>query len=106
MKKNNKTKFVEGKIVGAALSVAAGIVLVSESGKKFLGDIRKKSAEFHAYLAPQFKKMKEVGEKEYDSFVKTAMKTYAQKKRLSEKEKKEIISHAKKSWKHIKKHSS
>jgi len=106
MKKNNRAKIIEGRIVGAALGVAAGIVLVSESGKKFLVDVRKKSAEFHAYLAPRFKKMKKVGENEYDSFVKKAMETYSQKKHLSEKEKNEIISHAKKSWKHIKKHLS
>ncbi|RJQ23137.1 hypothetical protein C4565_10935 [Candidatus Parcubacteria bacterium] len=104
MKKNNRAKIIEGRLIGAALSIAAGIILVSESTKKFLGDVKKKSAEFHAYIAPQFKKMKQVGEEEYNSFIKTAMETYAQKKRLSEKEKKEIIAHAKKSWKHIKKH--
>jgi len=106
MKKNNRAKVIEGRIVGAILGVAAGIAVASESGKKFLGDVQKKSAEFHAYLAPQLKKVKEVGEKEYDSFVKTAMKTYAQKKHISEKESKEIVSRAKKSWKHIKKHLS
>ena len=103
--KRNKMKLVEGAVIGAALGIAAGLVLAPESGKKFRSDIKKKSVEFHAYLAPRFKKMKKVGEEQYNSFVKDAMKTYAKAKRLSEKEESEVVAHTKKSWKHIKKHS-
>jgi len=94
---------VEGAFVGAALGIAAGIVLAPESGKKFRADMKKKSAEFHAYLAPRFKALKKVGGEEYNSFVKNAMTSYAKAKRLSESEKKDLVTHAQKSWKHIKK---
>jgi hypothetical protein len=100
-----KTTTVEGKLISAALSIAAGIVLISGSGKKFMNDVEKKSAEFHAYLAPRFRKMKKIKEEEYGLLVKSAAKTYALGKRLSEKEKNYLVAHAKKSWKHIKKHS-
>lgn len=106
MKKNNRMRVIEGRLISAALGIAAGIALLPESGRVFVGDVRKKSAEFHAYLAPRFKKIKTVGTEEYSSFVKNAMETYAKTKRLSEKEKKVLVIHAKKSWKHIKKHSS
>ena len=105
MTKNNKMKLVEGGLIGAALGMAAGIVIMSEAGQKLGGDVKKKSAEFHAYLAPRFKKMKKVGEAEYNSFLKEAMKSYVKAKGLSVEEEKHLISHAKKSWKHIKKHS-
>ena len=78
-------------------------MLAPESGKKFRGDIKKKSAEFYAYLAPRFKKMKKVGGEEYDSFVQNAIKSFAKTKHLSKKEISSLISQAKKSWKHIKK---
>lgn len=106
MNKSNKIKLIEGGIVGAVLGVAAGILLTPESGKKFRGDIKKKSAEFQAYLAPKFKKLKEVGEEGYDSFVKEAIKSYSKAKGLSEEEKRMFISDAKNSWKQIKKHLS
>lgn len=106
MKKNNRMKVIEGRLISAALGIAAGIALLPESGRIFIGDVKKKSAEFHAYLAPRFKKIKKVGEKEYNSFVENTMETYTKTKHFSEKEKKALIVHAKKSWKHIKKHSS
>lgn len=105
MKTKTKMNLVEGAVVGAALGIAAGIVLAPESGKKFRTDIKKKSAEFHAYLAPRFKVLKKVGEEEYDSLVKNAIKTYGKAKRLSESEGKDLVTHAKKSWKQIKKHA-
>ena len=76
MKKNNTIKVIKSGLVGATLGVAAGIMLAPESGKKFRGDIKKKSAEFYAYLAPKLKKIKKVGEEEYDSFVQNAIKSF------------------------------
>ncbi len=106
MKKNNTIKLIEGGLIGAALGIAAGIILAPESGKKFRNDVKKKSAEFHAYLAPQFKKMKKVGEKEYDVLINKAVKSYTKTRRLSEKEGKDLIAQAKKSWGHIKKQAA
>src|SRR3989344_439891 len=103
MKKNNTIKVIEGGLVGMTLGVAAGIMLAPESGKKFRGDIKKKSAEFYAYLAPKLKKIKKVGEEEYDSFLNNAIKSFAKTKHLSKKEISSLVSQAKKSWKHIKK---
>lgn len=106
MKKNNTIKVIKGGLIGAALGIAAGIILAPESGKKFRSDIKKKSAEFHAYLAPRFKKMKKVGEKEYDSLINRAVESYSKTKHLSEQEGKDLIAQAKKSWEHIKKQAS
>lgn len=52
MKKNNRIKVIEGRLISVALGIAAGIAFFPESGKIFVDDVRKKSAEFHAYLAP------------------------------------------------------
>ncbi|MHB0978347.1 MAG: YtxH domain-containing protein [Minisyncoccota bacterium] len=103
MKKNNTIKLIEGGLIGAALGIAAGIILAPESGKKFRNDVKNKSAEFHAYLAPRFKKMKRVGEKEYDLLINKAAKSYTKTKSLSEKEGRALIAEAKKSWEYIKK---
>ncbi len=103
--KSETLKIVEGGLISAALGIAAGIVLAPEAGKKFSDDLRKKSAEFHAYLAPRFENLKRVSQEGYDSFVKTGAETYAKAKHISATEKKDLVSHAKKSWKHIKKHS-
>lgn len=97
--KNNKLKIVGSGLVGAAIGVAAGIVLAPESGKKFRGDVKKKSAELKAYLKPKLNNLKKKGKSEYSLFVKTIKKT-------SKKAKKEIpvlISSAKKAKKQIKK---
>ncbi len=105
-KKGKKAKAIGGKFISAALGIAAGIALIPESGGKFFKDAKKKSAEFHAYLAPQFEEKKRVGKQEYHSSVKNAMESYAKIKHLSEKEKKGLVSQAKELWKHIQKHSS
>jgi gas vesicle protein len=96
MNKNNKIKLVEGGLIGVALGVAAGIALAPKSGKEFRGDIKKKSAEFYTYLAPQLKKIKVIGEKEYDSFLHDAMATYVKVKLFSEKEGADLLTHIKK----------
>ncbi len=110
MKKNNtkKTtmKAVEGRLVSAALGIAAGIALIPSSGKKFGSDVQKKSAQFHAYLAPRAKKLKKIGKESYDLFVTDSAKKFAKAKRLSEKEGTALATHAKKSWKHIAKHAA
>lgn len=103
MKKNTTIKLIEGGLIGAALGIAAGIMLAPKSGKKIRGTVKNKYAEFMAYLAPQFKKIKHIGEDGYDTFVKDAVKTYTKTKKLTEKEGKDLLVHAKKSWKHIKK---
>jgi gas vesicle protein len=90
--KNSKLKMVRSGLVGAAIGVAAGIVLAPESGKKFRSDIKKKSVDIKAYLKPKLKKLEKKGKKEYTLFVKNIKKT-------SKKVKKEIpvlVSSAKK----------
>lgn len=93
-----------GALVGAALGVAAGLLLAPESGKKLRGDLKKKSAEFYAHLSPRIKKMKKIGEKEYGKFVKNAAKSYGKAKRLSSKQQKALITEAQRTWKHLQKH--
>ena len=104
--KNNRRggKLLGGALVGAALGVAAGLLLAPESGKKLRGDLKKKSAEFYAHLSPRIKKMKKIGEREYGQFVKNAAKNYGKAKRLSSQQQKILVTEAQKSWKHLQKH--
>jgi len=101
MKKGNAVKMIEGGIIGAALGIAAALVLAPKSGKKFRGDVSKKAAEFQAYLAPRFKKMKDIGEEEYNNLVQKSIKTFAKAKRLTAEEGQDLVNHAKKSWEDI-----
>lgn len=93
-----------GALVGAALGVAAGLLLAPESGKKLRGDVKKKSAEFYAHLSPKIKKLKKIGENEYGEFVKNAAKNYGKAKRLSSRQQKVLVAEAQKTWKHLQKH--
>ena len=83
MKKGNALKLLEGALVGAALGAAAGLLLAPESGKDLRKDLKRKSAEFYRHLAPELKKVKKMGEKEYQAAVKKAMATYSKAKKLS-----------------------
>jgi len=103
-KKMKRSRLLEGALIGAALGVAAGLLLAPESGKKLRHDIKKRSAEFYAHLSPRLKRLKRISEQEYKAFVKNAAKSYGQAKKLSQKETKIIAAHAQKSWKHLKKH--
>ncbi len=105
-KKSAKKKgggLLAGALVGGALGVVAGM-LESESGQKMQKNFMKLSGDFLNYIAPQIKKMKEVGEPEYEAFVAEKAKSYAKAKKLSLAEAKILAAKAKHSWKHIKKH--
>ncbi len=103
--KNNKIKLLEGGLIGAALGVAAGIFLSStDAGKKLGGELKDKSADFYAYLAPRIKKMKKMGEAEFKLFVKNAAQNYSKAKKLTVEEGETLVSEAAKAWKHLKKH--
>lgn len=104
MKKGNALKLLEGALVGAALGAAAGLLLAPESGKALRRNAKRKTAEFYKQLAPQLKRMKKMGEKEYKAAVHTAMAGYKKAKKLSEKEARELTQEAHASWKELKKH--
>ena len=104
--KKNKGGVLMGTLVGAALGAAAGILLAPESGKKIRKDIKNKSAEFYAYLAPQLKKIKKLGQAEFKVLVENTAKNYSKAKKLSLKEEKVLIERAQNSWNHLKRHLS
>ncbi len=104
--KNTKAKLLEGGLIGAALGVAAGIFLMSETAENLGGDLKKKSADFYEYLAPKLKKMKKMGEADYKIFVENAAKAYGKSKKLSAEESKILMDMAHKSWNLFKKHIS
>lgn len=104
--KGNAGKLLEGALVGAALGVAAGILLTSKSGKKMQNDIKKLSADFYHYLTPQVKKLKQVGEAQFNAFVAEGVKKYAKVKKLSLAQEKVLAKEAKHSWSQVKKHLS
>jgi gas vesicle protein len=95
-------KLLEGALVGAVLGIAAGMILTSEAGKKMGTDIKKLSVDFYRYMAPQVKKLKKLGESEYNALVEQTVKKYAKAKKLSLAEEKILAKEAKRSWGHIK----
>ncbi len=103
MKKSTKSHLIEGALVGAVLGVVAGLALAPETGKELRADVTKRLNEFYAYLAPKLKKLKKMGEEDFQEFVVEAAKTYTKAKKLSAEESASLVSEAKKSWKHIKK---
>ena len=97
-------KLLEGGLVGAVLGVAAGIMLAPKSGKKIRQDIKDMSGDFYNHVAPKIKKMKHVGEKEFNDLMSKGAETFAKAKKLTAEQQKELATEAKKSWKHINKH--
>lgn len=101
---SKKEKLLEGALVGAVLGVAAGMLLAPESGKKLREDIKKLPGDFYRYMAPRVKKLKKVGEKQYDAFVDEGVKNYVKAKKLSVSEEKMLKNETRRFWKNIKKH--
>lgn len=105
MKKNNlkknKVKILEGALVGAVLGVAAGILLAPKSGNKLRSDIKSISGDFYRYITPQIKKLKPVGQEQYNAFISKSAKSYAKIKKLSLEEEKMLVVEAKRSWENI-----
>ncbi len=106
-KKTEKPKkgylWLEGALVGAALGVGAGLLAESKLGKKIGKEAKHASADFLAYIAPQAKKMKKMGEAEYKAFISSAMERYGKDKKLSKTEAMRLAKEAQASWKHLKK---
>jgi len=104
VKANSRGKILGGALVGTVLGVAAGMLLATESGRKMRKDIKKLSGDFYNYIAPQVKKLKQIGEAQYKAFVDEGVEKYAKSKRLTLAEKKILAKEAKRSWGHIRKH--
>lgn len=102
-KKNvkNKLKFIGGAVVGTALGIAAGLFLSSKKGKEMTSKAKEKLSDFYVYISPELKKIKEMGEREYNEFIEKAGEKYSKAKKLTEKEAKELIKEAKSAWKQI-----
>ncbi|MDP2668230.1 MAG: YtxH domain-containing protein [bacterium] len=104
----NKGKLIEGALIGAVLGVAAGMFLMSETGKKLEKkagkNIKKLSGEFYRYIASEAKKLKHVGQAEFNSLVQEGAKRFAKAKKLSLAEEKILVAGAKRSWHQLKKH--
>ena len=104
MKKKDAVKLLEGAAVGAALGAVTALLLAPESGKALRKDLKSKAADFYKELAPQLKKARKMGEKEYKAAVRKAMAGYKKVKKLSEKEARELTQEAHASWKELRKH--
>ncbi len=102
--KKTEGKFLQGALVGAVLSIAAGMLLAPESGKKMRKDIIELSGDFYRYIAPQVKKFARVGEAELNELITQGVKNYAKARKLSNAEEKILAKEAKRSSRHIVKH--
>jgi len=106
MKKQSekKGKFLSGALIGAVLGVAAGIFATSKKGKEISKEAKVKIAEFYKFIAPQIKKAKEMGEREYKAFINKALVGYNKTKKFKKEDLKSLAKEAHASWKHLKKH--
>ncbi|MEK7507914.1 MAG: YtxH domain-containing protein [Patescibacteria group bacterium] len=102
--KNTKSNLLGGALVGAVLGVAAGMLLAPKSGKKLRKDIGGRVADFHKYISPKIKLLKNMSEAQYKAFMKTAIGGYSKAKKLSAEEAKELAGYAQEFWKHLKRH--
>ena len=103
---NNKSavkSVLGGALIGSALGMVAGMLLVAKPGQKLRAGIKSSAADFYKYLAPKIKRLKTVGEKEYDEFIDTAVKAYGKAKKLSARDMQELKHNAKVFWKTFKK---
>jgi len=104
MTKSNIKKLVAGAAVAAALGAVAGMLLAPESGKKLRKDIKKTAGQLYREAVPKLKKMRNVGQAEFEKFMSVAASKFASAKKLSSAEKKQLIKEAKGAWGKIKKH--
>lgn len=104
MNKKDAAKLLGGALAGAALGVAAGLLLAPESGRQLRKNLKKRTVDFYKTLAPQLKKVEKLGEAEYKALVKKAAASYSKAKKLSKNEAKELLQEAQKSWEQLKKH--
>ena len=105
MKKN--TKFTSGAMIGAAIGIAAGIALSLIDGKKVKSGVssaKREAALIYKNAAPKLKKLKKLGEKEYHTFIESAVLNFAKAQKISKSETEEILKETKKYWQQIKKH--
>ena len=102
--KKVKSRLVGGVLLGAALGVAAGMLLAPKTGKKLRKDIRDRAADFYASIAPQLRRLKNMSESQYKAFMKRAVAGYSKAEKLSIDEAKDLARHAQEFWKHFKKH--
>ena len=102
-KKGAGYAWLAGGLVGAALGVGAALLAESKAGKKMGKEVKHAASDFYAYMAPQMKKVKKMGEVEYKKFVEEAMKQYSKKKKLSTVEAKQLVKDAHATWRHLKK---
>jgi len=100
----NKERLLEGGLIGAVLGIATGLLIAPKSGKNLREDIKKIPGDFYKYITPQIKKLKEMGEEQYNNFIDEGVKKYVKIKKLTQDEEKILKKEAKSSWKHIKKH--
>lgn len=106
-KKKNSNKALElmgGALAGAALGIAAGLLLAPKSGKQLRKDMKNQMADLYKMAAPQLKKMTKMGEAEYKMVMKKAVSAYSKAKRLSAAEAKMLQKQADASWKSVQKH--
>jgi gas vesicle protein len=96
-------KLLGGALIGTALGVVAGILVASDSGKKIGKDLKRLSGEFYRYIAPQLKKMRQVGEVEYRALIARSVDNFVKTKKVSISEGKILAQEARRSWSHIKK---
>ncbi len=99
----NEERFLPGTLVGAVLAVAGSMLRASKS-ENVRADIKKLSGDFYHQVSPEIKKMKNVGQTQYQALMTESAKKYAQIKKLSLAESQVLAKEAKRSWVHIKKH--
>ena len=104
MKKSTTKKVLAGTAVAVALGAVANLLMTTKEGKKIRHEIKKGAAEILKQAKPHLKKLKDVGQADFEKVVAMCVSKYAVAKKLSMEQRRELMKEAKSAWGKVKKH--
>jgi len=96
--KNSLQSFVAGAVVGIGVGIGAAIFLNSKYGRHIKENIEETMGEFYEQIQDKAQELKEMGQEQYEQFMKKAVKKFSQTKRLSQEAADFILEEAERSW--------
>lgn len=100
--KKKKSHFGKGLMAGALFGIAAGIFMSSREGKQMADKLQKRAKEIETRLKAEFKKNKDMSEKNYKESIDTVLAYYIKSKKIAKAEIPALRRYLLGKWKFIK----